>query len=260
MILSLLSLLISPVGAAERVELPAGTFLMGHEEAEFGDYGQRFKENEFPAHEVSIDAFAMDRTEVPVADWVAFLNTEPGRAHHHPHQPVTWDAEAGFGASESEADRPIRYVSWFDAAAYCAHVGARLPTEAEWEYAATGGEHMKRWPWDDTGPDCSTAVFYTERVHCEPGPAPVGSRSPAGDTPSGLSDMAGNVAEWVFDWEGPYGTEAEDNPTGPAQGERRTIRGGDHQSTDAAVRTLSRVSASPSLRGNGLGFRCVVGQ
>ena len=148
--------------------------------------------------------------------------------------------------------------------AFCAFAGKSLPTEAEWERAAKGPSGDRRYPWGDDGPTCTKAVF-TSQARCEDALASVGSRSPAGDSPEGCHDLAGNVAEWVLDWYARYpgtgtgtgaGTGAAD-PKGPDDGTLRVVRGGSASDPPAAIRTTSRFGADPSNRSEGVGFRCV---
>ncbi len=241
------------------VDIPETLFERGHVDADPGDYGQRWKENEFPRHEVTLSAFAIQATEVTVADWVLFLNSDPALpvAHHHPLQPVSWDGTT-FTALPGQADRPARHVSWHDAATYCGLSGGRLPTEAEWELAAKGTDtDERRWPWGNDAPTCELAVYFTDRTLCETEPAVVGSRSPQGDSQWGLADLAGNVAEWTVDRYGRYGSEALTDPDGPSEGPLRVLRGGGFRTTDNGIRTLSRLGARPEDRSEGVGFRCV---
>ena len=86
----------------------------------------------------------------------------------------------------------------------------------------------------------------------------VGSRSPAGDTPEGLQDMAGNVSEWVWDWYSTYSADAQENPIGPQNGRYKILRGGGFRETSDALRTRDRVPVDPSSRSEGVGFRCAM--
>jgi sulfatase modifying factor 1 len=239
----------------DRVSIDATTFLQGHPEADSGPYGNYWKENEFPAHEVTVDDFALDRTEVTVAAWAAFLNDGAGPVHHHALQPVVWE-DGGFVPVSGSETGPIRYVTWYDAAAYCAWAGGRLPSEAEWELAAKGDEEENnRYPWGDDGASCSKAVYYTAETLCADAPQDVGDR-PDGDSVFGLADMGGNVAEWVFDFYDRYDEDAQENPKGPREGDLRILRGGGFRETAHEMRPSARSAAPPDARSEGVGFRC----
>lgn len=244
--------------SATMIDIAGGTYSMGRPTDSPGDYGQRWKENEMPIHEVSLSDFAIDQDEVTVADWASFLNAVGGDTHHNPLQPVEWNGTS-FNAAAGRDDYPINHVSWYDAVVFCAWASKRLPTEAEWERVAKGPEdEARRWPWVEGGPDCSKTVYYTDYTLCEAGPAPVGSRSPAGDSEEGARDLAGNVAEWVSDWYDRYEETSASDPGGPASGTYKILRGGGFRETDGAIRTMARTPARPELRGEGVGFRCAL--
>jgi formylglycine-generating enzyme required for sulfatase activity len=148
-------------------------------------------------------------------------------------------------------DHPQNCVSWHDAATYCAWLGKRLPTEAEWEFAARGGDTHQPWPWGDApftvGRACSNRWSVEERGTCPVGRYPEGS--------FGLSDMAGNVWEWVADWYGPF-APGEPQVT-PTKGAGRVIRGGAWTSSSPAdLGISSRAGTWPTNRDDYLGFRC----
>ena len=132
----MLLLMLAAAPADHVAEFEASTFVMGHPEQDMGPYGNSWKSNELPPHEVTLSPFALDIHEVSAADWADFLNAHlkgapEAAVHHHALQPVLWDGER----FEAKGDGPARMVSWYDAVTYCAWVGARLPTEAEWERA-----------------------------------------------------------------------------------------------------------------------------
>ena len=140
--------------------------------------------DEAPAHQVFLDPFFIDRTEVTVDRYTQFV----GETGYPP--PANWD---GYTPPREQRDHPVTYVSWFDAGQYATWAGNQLPTEAQWERAARGGEG-RTWPWGDTWDEGAVVAWHPDRV----GPEPVGSR-PDGASPCGALDLAGNVWEWVED-------------------------------------------------------------
>jgi formylglycine-generating enzyme required for sulfatase activity len=199
---------------------------------------------EFPQHEVTLSSFWIDRTEVTntmyencVADGAC--------------QASSYADDSNF----NEADYPVVGVSWNDADTYCAWVGGQLPTEAQWEYAARGDDG-RLYPWGNELPTCDLAQFSG----CGSLTVPVGSFSPAGDSWVGAADMAGNVWEWVADWYDSdyYEISPADNPTGPASGDYKVLRGGSWNRNPIYLRVATRVNADPDLRPGNFGFRCAV--
>lgn len=242
-----------------------------------------------PAHPVQLPRFAMDVHEVTNAQYARFLawtqgagghsRCAPGEPGGKEHTPRYWGdfnprlkdpvyaRTAPFSRETfTRPDAPVVGVDWFDAASYCAWAGGRLPTEAEWELAARGTDG-RRWPWGDAW-DWGLANTGGEkhgRDVKDPGvekdgfiyPAPVGS-FPAGRSPAGVLDMAGNAAEWVADWYAPdaYAHAAPVNPSGPATGTKRVVRGGSSRSVPSGVTTTAREAWEPAFRTFTLGFRC----
>jgi formylglycine-generating enzyme len=167
----------------------------------------------------------------------------------------TWTDAAGTPATES---LPINCITWFEAAAFCIWDGGRLPTEAEWNYAAAGGKEQRSYPWGTTTPNCNYANFGLNCVTGAGGTNRVGSESPVGDGLYGQSDLAGNVWEWVQDWYWNYQSSCDNcsGPPFPPEPPYRVIRGGSFGSNAAALLTSHRLNLGPSEVGHGYGARC----
>jgi len=275
--------------------LPGGAFLMGANDAEGFP-----ADGESPIREVTLEPFFLAPTAVTNVQFATFVKatghvTEaeqygsafvfhalvtdptarrsaravagtpwwldvPGASWRRPEGPTS-----DIGARQSH---PVVHVSWHDTQAYCEWAGVRLPTEAEWEYAARGGLEQRRYPWGDE-------LTPGGRHHCNvwqgsfpvhntvadgyAGTSPVRTYRPNG---FGLFDMAGNVWEWCADWFSPvHSGEATVNPTGPPAGDRRVIRSGSylcHESYCNRYRVAARSSNTPDSATGNLGFRCAL--
>jgi serine/threonine-protein kinase len=223
---------------------------------------------EGPQRQVALDAYAIDRHEVTNALFAKFADATGFRTTAEQDgsgwvrrqkdgvwgwenvKGATWRAPGGPGTSAVPA-HPVVQVSWADASAYCTWAGGRLPTEAEWEKAARGPDR-RRYPWGDQW-DTTRATAR----HALKGTAAVGSH-PAGASPYGVHDMAGNVWEWTADWYAPdyYAQSAPQNPKGPAAGVERVVRGGSWLNEPFFLALTHRVEGRPQARANNLGFRC----
>jgi formylglycine-generating enzyme required for sulfatase activity len=218
------------------VFVPDGEFLMGS-----GDSDADADSDEQPQHSVYLDAYWIDQTEVTQATYARCVAegkcTEPMHASAY--------AQAGY------ADHPVIGVTWFQASDYCAWAGRRLPTEAEWEKAARGTD-ARLYPWGNTEPSSKVLNFNRQA-----GDTTAVGVYPAGASPYGALDMAGNVWEWVADWyeEDYYTRSPSENPLGPPSGNRRALRGGAWGVEARAVRVTNRFWAFPS-RNDLDGFRC----
>jgi formylglycine-generating enzyme required for sulfatase activity len=253
-----------------------------------------YKDQAFPA---SVSDFRLDRFEVTVGRFRQFVAAyDAWRADGHPLEgegsnPLIagsgWDT-AGNGSLPASAaalvmavmcdppsqtwtdapamneDRPINCVSWFEASAFCAWDGGRLPTEAEWNYAAAGGDEQRAFPWGGNAPDANT-VLAVYGCFFGPGPcpsagniAPVGSASPAGDGKYGQADLAGNVREWIFGDFAAYPVPCENCAlihSGAPQGHR----GGDFSGVAQNLLSSERGGGIPTQRTNRTGVRCARG-
>ncbi|MGA2263456.1 MAG: SUMF1/EgtB/PvdO family nonheme iron enzyme [Acidobacteriota bacterium] len=199
-----------------------------------------------PVHKVSVDPFFIDKYEVTNRQYGEFM-----KATQH-EKPAYWE-DSRFNAP----DQPVVGMSWYDAVAYCACAGKRLPTEAEWETAARGGLEGKKYPWGDDGPEGRAAYGMDSNVGK---PATVGTFKPNG---YGLFDMAGNVWEWCADRfdENYYRKSPDRNPQGPLWGKERTVRGGSWSLNDAfyvntTITCAVRNGCDPSAKHFVIGFRC----
>lgn len=248
-------------------QIPAGTFIMGSPTMEAGHYDDETQ------HVSSLSAFWMDSTDVAQGQYQALMGVNP----------------SSFASCGSTC--PVEKVSWFDAVLYCnarskrdgrdtmysytsftgtygagitslagitlrhgvASPGYRLPTEAEWEYAARGGSGTAFYWGEDAGaPYVGQYAWYTgngaSTTH------PVATKIP---NAYGLYDMAGNVWKWVGDWEGAYPTTAITDYEGPASGISRVLRGGSWINSASYLRSAYRHNSYPDARYFSVGFRCV---
>ncbi|MGZ8211871.1 MAG: SUMF1/EgtB/PvdO family nonheme iron enzyme [Burkholderiales bacterium] len=219
---------------APAVRIPEGVFVMGDDEIS-------------PQREIYTDAFYMDKFEVTVARYARFLKSTGSVA-----PPEGWDEVD----VERGADLPVVGVDWHDADAYCRWAGKRLPTEAEWEKAARGTDG-RLYPWGNETPAADRANFQnTSPKAYDGGLARVGAH-PAGRSPFGVHDMAGNAAEWVADWYAEsFRRSDRRNPTGPQSGTTRVVRSGGRFDPGERIGATKRYFASPDFRSEEIGFRC----
>ena len=234
--------------AIEMVAIPGGVFLMGSATG---------RDDERPVHSVSISAFSMSRTAVTVGQLRAFVDASGYRTEAERSGGCVvftgqgWETRSGVdwrhpGFSQGD-DHPVTCVSWNDAQAFIRWLNAgsgrhyRLPTEAEWEYAARGGGGYCGAGLDSIAWHEGNSAGATH---------PVGLKRPNG---YGLHDVIGNVWEWCSDWFGPYPSSPQSDPTGATEGTRRVNRGGSWYGAGSGC--WRRARNTPDDRGNGLGFR-----
>jgi eukaryotic-like serine/threonine-protein kinase len=234
---------VSSIDSMVQVYIPSGQFLMGSPDTEAGA-----GKEEKPQHPVYLPVYWIDQTEVTNAMYTRCVREgvcSPPKETRSKTRPAYFD-EPGFGSY------PVIYVAWKDAEAYCRWAGRRLPSEAEWEKAARGIDG-RTYPWGEDPPGPRMANFNNQVGDTRA----VGSY-PAGASPFGALDMAGNVAEWVADWYDPdyYPVSPASNPAGPETGEFRVIRGGSWFNLQRAMRAAFRLSNYPDLQSDTLGFRC----
>jgi sulfatase modifying factor 1 len=289
------------------VSLAGGTFLMGDA------FGEGYPDDgETPRHAVTLSPFSIDRAPVTIAQFALFVSTTqyrttaeragyssvfapgqygtsastaaPARTLGRPERTPWWCWVAGAdwchpsGPDSSVAgmeQHPVTHISFQDAVSYCIWTGRRLPTEAEWEYAARGGLVGARYPWGDElepegVPRCN--IWIGEFPHRDPavkghaGTSPVGAFAP---NDYGLLDVAGNVWEWCLDWfsaetyavrDDPRSRDGSRDPRGPTRGRERVVRGGSHlchASYCNRYRVAARSRSDPAATSGNLGFRTV---
>ena len=226
------------------IYIEAGTFTMGAT-AEQTDYAWY---DESPAHKVTITKdYYMGETEVTQALWYAVMGQKPTADGDQ------WSSKYGLGDNY-----PAYYISWNDCQEFITKLNQltgltfRLPTEAEWEYAARGGNkssHFKYSGSDNIGDVAWYSSNSGATIH------PVGTKSP---NELGIYDMSGNVSEWCSDWYGSYSAEAQTNPQGPSSGSFRVFRGGSWFDGARNCRVSNRHNHVPSFSDGYLGLRLVL--
>jgi eukaryotic-like serine/threonine-protein kinase len=260
--------------------IDGGKFFMGSDEKDASP-------DERPAHQVTLAPFCIDLYEVTAGEYKAC--SDVGECKRAPVD-VDWKGirpgekkafsplcNANAASDPVRAKHPINCVDWDMAATYCAVQKKRLPTEAEWEFAARGPDG-RRYPWGDDAPDktrmnaCGKECLVWgakngvamgvggKGMYADddgfPTTAPVGS-FPEGKSRYGLFDVVGNVWEWTSDWDGKYAPDPVTDPTGPKMGERRIVRGGAFNGAMPSwVRPSQRYSDYPNSHSHAYGFRC----
>lgn len=256
------------------VYIPAGSFMMGSTEEEIdqlvarcevsGDCKRAWLEVEIPQHGVTVDGFWIDQTEVTHTMYDRCVETGACTGLWYLKG---YTSEEQYNRDPQKDDHPAAPILWSMAHRYCSWVGGRLPTEAEWEWAARG-EDGRIYPWGDEEGDGTQANFCDASCPLSLGSvqvndgfeafSPVGSY-PAGASPFGVLDMSGNVWEWVQDCYDPayYAVSPELNLTGPAETGLRVIRGGSWINPMVAIRVTTRSGLEEGQSPDDVGFRCV---
>ena len=211
------------------VPVEGGTFTMGYD-------GSGALSNEYPVHQVTVTSYSIGETEVTQALWQAVMGSNPSEF-------------------TGDLNRPVEKVTWYDCQTFITKLNQmtgqqfRLPTEAEWEFAARGGKKSHGYTY--AGSNTLNDVAWNQNNSSSQS-HPVATKAP---NELGLYDMSGNVFEWVQDWSSSYSSEAQVNPTGPATGENKMIRGGSHSYPTYSCRVSCRLSDAPTNKWNDQGLR-----
>jgi len=244
----------------------------------------RSNDARYPA---TVSGFLLDRFEVTVARFRQFVEAGkgttaaapvPGEGAHPLIPSSGWDSNWTSNLTDSTAAlraalkcvgtnwtdnpgaferQPMNCATWYEAFAFCAWDGGWLPTEAEWNYAAAGGNEQRDYPWGNAAPDDTYAVYFPGSIiNNAVMTRAVGSKSPKGDGKWGQADLAGNVSEWNIDWyRNPYPLPCVDCVE-LANATSKIIRGGSHQIASSALANSARGTVGPTGRGDHIGFRC----
>ncbi|MFZ3208837.1 MAG: formylglycine-generating enzyme family protein [Geobacteraceae bacterium] len=224
---------IDPITGMGFIPVPSGCFRMGDS---FGDGAF----NEKPLHEVCLEGFSIGKYEVTQGQWKKIMGSNPS------------------SFTKCGDDCPVENVGWDDMLEFIRRfnsrsgLNSRLPTEAEWEYAARSGGRTERY---SGGQNISDVGWYS--ANADKATHPVGQKRPNG---LGIYDMSGNVCEWVSDWYGSgyYGESPQNNPQGPSSGGERVIRGGSWYDGQRGVRAFDRGNFAPGSSGGYLGLRLLL--
>ncbi|MDR0971200.1 MAG: formylglycine-generating enzyme family protein [Bacteroidales bacterium] len=219
----------------EMIKVEGGTFLMGCDIENEDDCHK----DEIPIHSVTLTNFSISKYLITQAQWKKIMGNNPSENVRGDNYPVT-------------------NVSWIDAQEFCERLSRktgrsyRLPTEAEWEYAAKGGNKSKGYKFSGSN-NLDDVGWYKENSGGNK--HPVGRKLP---NELGIYDMSGNVWQWCNDIYGEYSNTKQKDPTGPDLGSYRIIRGGSWGNSDAGCRNINRNYFTPSYRDASVGFRIVL--
>ena len=224
------------------VAVQGGTFTMGAT----AEQGSDAWDNEKPAHQVTLSSYSIGQTEVTQALWKAVMGSNPS-----------------IFTGDLDLQRPVETVSWDDCQTFISKLNQltgqnfRLPTEAEWEYAARGGNRSQGYKYAGSNTLDDVAWYWDNIPSQSRGTAGFGTQTVATKAPNelGLYDMTGNVSEWCQDWWSRYSSDAQVNPTGPSTGFSRMVRGCSWCNYAKYCRVSYRKSITPSSPNDWLGLR-----
>ena len=231
------------------IVVEGGTFQMGAT----SEQGSDAYDSEKPAHQVTVSSFSIGQTEVTQALWYAVMGQKPTTDGYY-----QWSSTFGLGDN-----RPAYYVSWNDCQEFITKLNQitgqqfRLPTEAEWEFAARGGNKSNGYKYSGSNTVGDVAWYWDNIPSQTRGNSGYGTQPVATKQANELEiyDMSGNVWEWCSDWYGSYSSNVQTDPKGPASGSDRVFRGGCWNGNAGGCRVSSRDDITPGLRGIYLGLR-----
>ena len=225
------------------VYVQGGTFTMGAT----SEQGSDAESDEKPAHSVTLSNYYIGETEVTQELWEAVMGTTVRQQRDKANKEWPLRGEG--------VNYPMYYISWDECKTFVTQLNSmtgqrfHLPTEAQWEYAARGGNKSRGYKYSGSNTPSEVAWYYD---NCDDSTHPVKRKSP---NELGLYDMSGNVWECCQDWYGSYSSGAQTNPTGPSSGADRMRRGGSWYNDARCCRVSFRISIAPSSRGYNLGLR-----
>jgi formylglycine-generating enzyme required for sulfatase activity len=240
------------VSGVEWVNVEGGTFQMGD------TYGVG-RTNEYPVHDVTLSSFQISKYEVTNDQFAAFLNAYgsdtvktgefQGKEIIHANAYGVRKSGSEWQAARGYSDNPVIDVPWYGAAEFCLFYGYRLPTEAEWEYAAKGGNKSQGYVYSGSD-NPGDVAWYSANSR--------GTRSVSTNQPNeiGIHNMSGNAWEWCQDKMGEYTADPAVDPQGPSEGNDRILRGGSCRTSVDLCRTSYRYQSSPINSNETFGFRC----
>lgn len=223
------------------IAVEGGTFTMGATSEQTG-----YDSDELPTHQVTLDSYRIGETEVTQELWQAVMGYNPTSSGSK------WSSSYGLGSQYPAYD-----ISWDDCQSFITKLNSltgekfRMPTEAEWEYAARGGNKSQKYLYSGSN-TIGDVAWYTSNSNSTN--HQVKTKFP---NELGIYDMSGNVWEWCSDWYGSYSSNAQTNPTGATSGSGRVIRGGSRNYNASGCRVANRGNDAPSNRNNNLGLRLV---
>ena len=226
------------------VAVDGGTFTMGAT----ADQGSDVYDDEKPAHQVTLSSYYIGQTEVTQALWRAVMGSNPSWFRSS----TNWYDSRNY---ETNLQRPVECVSWYDCQEFIAKLNQmtgqrfRLPTEAEWEFAARGGTRSQGYKYSGSN-TIGDVAWYTSNSNDQTHAVATKAANELG-----LYDMSGNVEEWCKDWYGNYSSGAQTNPKGPASGYKHMYRGGSYDSSAFFIRVSVRSYSDPSNKCDKWGLR-----